>query len=216
MCFSPTASFAASGLLGAVGVASVYKTREIKALPLAAIPLIFAIQQAIEGGLWESVGKSGANTLLFTYIFLFFALFWWPAYAPFTMYLVEPVRWRRWLFILFGAVGLGLGGYLYWSFLFEPRPALVVNYCIYYPYSVTHYILAGVLYLLVTVVAGLLSSRRSVRIFYLCAGSLAVVSLWFYFENFISVWCFFGALVSGLLYYLERLPSPKPARSPSI
>ena len=45
MCFSATASFAASGALGLVGAASLAKTKSKKEVPFAAVPLIFAVQQ---------------------------------------------------------------------------------------------------------------------------------------------------------------------------
>ena len=76
MCFSPAASFTAAALLSVAGSAAVIKNYKVKkALPIAIIPLIFAIQQAIEGMLWLNIQGSGGYTLLFTYLFLFFALF---------------------------------------------------------------------------------------------------------------------------------------------
>jgi hypothetical protein len=52
MCFSATASFIAFGVTGAIGLASVSRIRSSNELPLAAIPLVFASQQGIEGLLW--------------------------------------------------------------------------------------------------------------------------------------------------------------------
>mgnify|MGYP000091041284 FL=1 len=75
MCFSATASFAASAVLGATGIATLAKTKDRKMLPLATIPLVFAIQQAIEGGLWLTIADGGSDAVLLSALFLFFALF---------------------------------------------------------------------------------------------------------------------------------------------
>lgn len=210
MCFSPTASFTASAVLGAIGVAGIAKTRASKALPLAVVPLIFAVQQAIEGGLWLSIQGQAASVLMFTTLFLFFALFWWPAFAPFTAYFAETVRWRRIIIGLFTAIGFGLGAYLYINFLLHPEPATILNHCVYYRYSVPNSSWAITLYMLVTIGAGLLSSKKSLQIFWLVAGALAFLSWRIYLENFTSVWCFFAAIVSVLLYHFEFASVPLP------
>jgi hypothetical protein len=52
MCFSASASFIAGGALTAVGVVTLKKTENKKEIPFAAIPLLFGIQQLIEGVIW--------------------------------------------------------------------------------------------------------------------------------------------------------------------
>lgn len=203
MCFSPTASFSASIVLGAVGTLSVAKNRHTKALPLAAIPIIFAIQQAIEGFLWLNIRGSGQWTLLFTHLFLFFALFWWPIFAPIAVYLVEPNVWRRHILKFICLAGILLGCYLYATFLIHPAPATVVQYCIYYPYTIPYYWVVAVVYLLVIVGAGLLSSYRVIQITSFVMGVLAFISWRIYLINFTSVWCFFAAIASVMLYYFQ-------------
>ena len=49
MCFSATASFIAGTTLSVVGVATLRKTEARTELPFAMIPLLFGIQQLIEG-----------------------------------------------------------------------------------------------------------------------------------------------------------------------
>ena len=62
MCFSATASFSAAAVLLGIGTLTLrsalasrhaYRRRE---LPFAAIPLLFAIQQLIEGVIWLTFG----------------------------------------------------------------------------------------------------------------------------------------------------------------
>ena len=52
MCFSASASFIAGTSLSAVGVAALRNTKARSEQPLAAIPLLFGIQQLAEGVIW--------------------------------------------------------------------------------------------------------------------------------------------------------------------
>ncbi|GAV20644.1 hypothetical protein MMIC_P1616 [Mariprofundus micogutta] len=49
MCFSATASFIAGGALTAIGVKTVKLAANRAELPFVSIPLLFGIQQIIEG-----------------------------------------------------------------------------------------------------------------------------------------------------------------------
>ncbi len=218
MCFSATASFTASALLGAVGVASVIKTYKMKvprSLPIAAMPLIFSIQQAIEGGLWLTIQGNGSYTGILTSLFLFFALFWWPLFVPLSLYLIEPVQWRRRIMSALSAVGFVLGSYLFVGYLMHPTSATIVNHCIYYDYSVPYSAVGVTLYLLVTVGAGLLSSKRIIRVLYSLITILAFIAWQVYLINFTSVWCFFAAIVSVIIYYFVSTSSSKKLRTSS-
>jgi hypothetical protein len=52
MCFSAGASFGASAVLGAIGIVTLTKAKTTDQIPFASIPLLFAVQQAVEGTLW--------------------------------------------------------------------------------------------------------------------------------------------------------------------
>ena len=47
MCFSATANFVGSGVLGAVGVVTLTKVKHRRELLFAALPVLFAIHQFI-------------------------------------------------------------------------------------------------------------------------------------------------------------------------
>lgn len=49
MCFSASASFIAGASLSAIGVATLRRVESKKEIPFATIPLLFGIQQLIEG-----------------------------------------------------------------------------------------------------------------------------------------------------------------------
>jgi len=54
MCYSATASFVAGGGLTVVGLMTLRRTTNRAELPLAAIPLLFGVQQLVEGVIWLS------------------------------------------------------------------------------------------------------------------------------------------------------------------
>ncbi len=210
MCFSPEASFTAAALLSVAGGAAVIKNQRIKkVLPIAVIPFIFAIQQLIEGMLWLNIQGSGTYTLLFTYLFLFFALFWWPAYAPFSVYILEENPRRKHILMGLSGAGIMLGVALYGAFIMNPASATVVNSCIYYDYVTPFGTLAIVVYGLTTIVAGLISSNRNVRFLYFVFWMLALVAWKLYMVNFTSVWCFFAAIVSAIICWFDFSVKPK-------
>ena len=70
MCFSAEASFIASGGLAVAGGASLKVAKKEQRL-IALIPLLFAIQQAIEGMQWLYLYR-GTSSLKLAYAFLFF------------------------------------------------------------------------------------------------------------------------------------------------
>ena len=52
MCFSATANFVGSGVLGAVGVVTLTRVKHRHELLFASLPVLFAIHQVIEGFVW--------------------------------------------------------------------------------------------------------------------------------------------------------------------
>ncbi len=209
MCFSATASFTASAVLGGIGIATVKNTKDRSDLPVASIPLFFAIQQAGEGFLWLALkGNSPISqfisdnqlVMFLTYFFLFYAFLWWPIYTPCAYYLAEKVRGRK---IVMGALivgGLISGVTLYSSFMLQPVTPRIIGSCINYDAHlfVPAPILA--LYVIATIGAGLISSNKTIRMFSMLLGISAAVTSYQYYINFTSVWCFFAAVLSVILY----------------
>ena len=91
-------------------MACVVKAQSPREGPLAAMPLRFAAQQAVEGMLWLTlpVAPQDAQASALTLIFLIYAKVLWPVYAPLATLLIEPDAGRRNLMrlILCGAVAV--------------------------------------------------------------------------------------------------------------
>ena len=204
MCFSATASFSAGALLLGIGtltLRSAMAAQQRRELPFAAIPLLFALQQLIEGVIWLTFSDEAPllNSVM-THVYSFFSHVLWPIYVPVAVLLMEPAGWRRRALFGFVAAGTVVGAYLLYVLVAFPVVSQPTGQHIEY---VSPHFFAAVtmaLYLLSTAISPLLSSHRMVQVF----GVLALLSFGaayaFYAMWFISVWCFFAALLSAVVY----------------
>ena len=198
MCFSAPASFVTAGITGAIGIVALTRIDEPRELPLAATPLLFALQQGVEGLLWLKLplDSDGSLSTTLTFIYLFFAEAFWPIYAPVTVWLVEPNRHRRLFMVVCMGIGTGVGTYLLWGILGHPHFATILDGHIVYVTEYQHSDAVGFAYLAATGLPLLLSSRRTIVVL----GAIVLVGLSaayaLYWESFTSVWCFFAAAAS--------------------
>jgi hypothetical protein len=201
MCFSPAASFSTAAVTGVIGLISLSRATQARELPLAATPLLFGVQQTIEGGLWLVLPTAphGPMAGALTLTFLLFAQAFWPVYAPLAAFVMEPNERRRRVMILCLATGLVVSGYLLWRMLTGPRDAAIVNSCIVYQTAGGHPVLIGLGYLAATSLPLIASSRRAIFVLgaIILVGSLVAYA--FYWEAFMSVWCFFAAAASVVI-----------------
>src|SRR5688572_13898863 len=113
MCFSATASFTTGALLLVAGVSTWRMAASALDRPLAAVPLLFGIQQVVEGLVWVGLeGGPGPLQALLLQVYAFFSHVLWPAYIPIAAWLVELQRGRRRALAATAAGGLVLGSYL--------------------------------------------------------------------------------------------------------
>ena len=201
MCFSATASFTAGAALSAVGGLTVHKSQGKIELPLALVPLLFGIQQLTEGVVWISlIHDLPALKTVATYVYSMFSHVLWPIFVPFAILLVETSRWRRQALGVFQALGLAVGLYLLYFLVRFPVAAHVHGRSI--TYDSPHFYIIGVIviYLLATCVSGLFSTHRCINAFGVLAFILAVVAYQVSVATFVSVWCFYAAILSLLVY----------------
>ena len=204
MCFSATASFSAGALLlgiGALTLRSALATHQRRALPFAAIPMLFAVQQLIEGVIWLTFTEEATRlNAVMTHVYFLFSHVLWPVYVPVAVVLMEPSGWRRRALTAFVAAGAAVGAYLLYVLAAFPVVSKPTGQHI--EYDSPHFFAAVTmtLYLLSTALSPLLSTHRMVGVF----GVLALLSFGaayaFYATWFISVWCFFAALLSAVVY----------------
>jgi hypothetical protein len=203
MCFSATASFATAGALTAVGVVTLKKNKSKSAIPFASIPLLFGIQQFIEGVLWLSFGHTALQTIA-TYTYSFFSLILWPAFVPLAVYRVETGEYRKRILAILCVIGLAVGLYILYFVTTRGVTSEIVNYCI--AYHPTHPYQRWTLGIYVLAACGscLVSRHQVINIFGLVMLAALFFSAWFFFANFVSVWCFFAAILSAIVYWQVR------------
>lgn len=195
MCFSAPVSFVAGAALVATGVATVHKAPKHEKM-IGAVPLIFGVQQLMEGGLWLTLGSVPWSTF-FTYGFLLFAYVIWPVYTPVAVLSVETSPLRRKILKALIALGTIVSGYLLLNmFTHNVTSEITTKGSMTYAQTITFWQAASVLYIFATCGSCLISSKKYIRIFgvLLCLSLIAAAAL--YLTSFGSVWCFFAAFLS--------------------
>jgi hypothetical protein len=204
MCFSASASFIASGILVVIGLFSVISAKERKWLFVALIPLFFAIQQCAEGLVW--VYKSPIAALAF----LFFAFIVWPFYIPFSCLMVESDNARSRLLYALTIIGSGVSVCLLFGVLSSDLSFYIQDCHIVYDaagrlftYGYMWVALAGG-YCMTTILPFFISSHRYMKIMGILIGCSCLIAYLFYTVYFVSVWCFFAALISSAVLVIVR------------
>lgn len=206
MCFSATASFGSAAILAVIGIATVRKTTKRKQVPFAGLPFIFAIQQFAEGFAWLSFTNNEfaewqepASNL-----FLIFALVFWPIWIPFSILVLEKNYQRKSILYFLLTIGILVAGYFSYSLLTFPVIAVVENSHIFYhvEYPGSFITTSNLMYGLATILPTFVSSSRRIWLLGVCIILSYMATLIFFPENIISVWCYFAALISCVVYWI--------------
>lgn len=226
MCFSTTVSFTTGAALIAVSIYTIYKarTRNKKYTLFACMPLFFGIQQIIEGFVW--LGKLGNNPFLLKISslgFIFFAFAFWPVFSPLSMYFIEEKKEfkRKKLLLILFALSLLIGAAIYLPIILNmvPLNTKVVCNSISYdvPITMAFTNVYTLIYLLITISPFLIVPNIKLRIFAILLLFSSLISNYFYTNRFISVWCFFAAILSFfIIYIMYKLPKNRFNHPPHL
>ncbi|MEM7795774.1 MAG: DUF6629 family protein [Cyanobacteria bacterium P01_C01_bin.118] len=211
MCFSAAASFTATALLIPAGLyaCKLANDTDLRYLPLALIPCIFGIQQGFEGVEWLALKHHQPDIAhLAALSFLAFSHGFWLIWLPLAVFALEQRLWAKKILLTVTLLGALFGLSLYGSFLLSPDMfAVTTNHgsidyqtrLIYdqlFPRAVSRLI-----YMVIVLGPLWLSELPQLKI---AGGFMAlalVATYWFYNYAFVSVWCFFAAILSGYLIY---------------
>ncbi|QGV82126.1 DUF6629 family protein [Streptomyces ficellus] len=199
MCWSATADLAAGTVITAVGAVCVARAREVRELPIAALPLLLGAHQIVEAAVWNAGGGSGPATLAWAVI----ALPLLPLWVPLGVLLVTPPG-RRARLAAPAVAGTLTAAALAYCLATRPVTADIrgrtIGYVLDLPYAPL--LIAG--YLLATVGALLLAADRTLRLLgaVIAAGAALCVVLWR--TEFVSTWCAFAAVASLVLLARTR------------
>jgi hypothetical protein len=206
MCFSTTASFASFTLLTAVGVAGIKYVKKPSQKFFAAIPFLFAIQQFIEGFVWIGILNNTPWKSVPIHLFIFFAQVVWAFWVPYSILKMETQAKR--IRIIKGClwIGIFLAVYISYCLIFYDSTAFIsdyhVNYKLYFPHQ--YYPILGLLYLLPIILPPLTSSIAEIRLIGVLLLISFIITKLLFNDEVISVWCFFAALISSIVFWVLK------------
>lgn len=206
MCYSAPVSFTASAALVVVGFIGVFfalkGNRRFLALNLMAF--FYAIQQFSEGMLW--LGSPVFSPHVWGIVFLFFAFFVYPWYLAFGCYYISRKKPTKRAIAWVGILGLLYGAFLFGNVLMTPdlgldqcRLHIFYNVQVFGYYhansDLVNYVLIPI-YVLLTCLPCFLSDRRYTSWIGWAILLSSVLCFTFYETYFISVWCFYAAVIT--------------------
>jgi hypothetical protein len=208
MCFSAEASFAGGVIISAIGIATITKVHKPSQLIFASIPLFFGIQQFAEGFVWETLPNQEYLAVLkvATYVFLIMADFLWPMMIPLAVLFMEKDEKKKRILRVFFFAGLTLSMYYAFCLLsFNIYPEISGYHILYktdFPKSLS--MIAFAIYLIVTITPLFVSSIKRTHLLGVLMFLSCLVTAIFFRQYLTSVWCFFAALISGVIFWILR------------
>lgn len=199
------ASFGAGVVLLTTGYVAVSQARNGKQHLLSVIPLLFSLQQFIEGLLWLSLQDHAYLQWrqLLLYLFLIPAQVIWPLFVPFCALAIETDRPRRKLLAICCVTGGITSAIFLYGLLFYNAGASIghhhIRYTLDLPFLQQWY--GGIPYLAAAIAAPLISSNPRMRLTGLLLLISYLVATLFYKEYVISVWCYLAAFISFVALY---------------
>jgi len=215
MCFSATANFVGSGVLGAVGVVTLTKVKHRRELLFAALPVLFAIHQFIEGFVWLGLDKILSPTVAHDMgaAFMLYAQGLLPFLLPLSVYLFEPDKGSRARMLPFVVLGVGTTLYILWALTAYPLQLYVRRDSIVYINQATNNTAVAVIYVIATCGSLFFSNIKMMVVF--GAANLAILLVVMAFKRyaFTSLWCAYAAIASVIiLAYFWKSIEERPFR----
>jgi len=201
MCFSATANFVGSGVLGAVGVVTLTKVKHRRELLFAALPMLFAVHQFMEGFVW--LGLDGILSPAVAHdmgaAFMLYAQGLLPFLLPLSVLLFEPNAKSRSRMLPFLVLGGATTLYILWALTAFPLQLYVRGNSIVYINQATNNTTVAVLYVIATCGSLFFSKIKMMVIF--GAANLAILLVVMEVKRyaFTSLWCAYAAVASVII-----------------
>jgi hypothetical protein len=213
VCFSATANFVGSGVLGAVGVVTLTKVKHKRELLFASLPTFFAVHQFIEGFVW--LGLDGILSPKVTHdmgaAFVLYAQGLLPFLIPLSVLLFEPNLKSRRRMLPFLAIGTGTTLYMLWALIAYPLRIYVEGNSIVYINDGTNNTVLAVLYVIATC-GSLFFSKERPMVFFGAANLVILLTVMAVKRYaFTSLWCAYAAVASVIIlayFWKSRIHRP--------
>jgi hypothetical protein len=202
MCFSPEADLVVGGLVVAMGVDALRRVHEPRQILFASLPLLFGLHQVDEAFVWLGLQGHVSESLerVGVWIYLLFALAALPAIVPLAVFAVERSATRRRLIGGLAALGIAVGVSLGVAVFRGSVNAAIDGRHISYDVSALH---SGgqltALYVVAACGALVLCSYRDIALLGVLNLIAVPILMWMTVSGFISLWCFWAAIVSVVI-----------------
>jgi len=213
VCFSATANFVGSGVLGSVGVVTLTRVKHRRELLFASLPALFAVHQFIEGFVW--LGLDGTFSPAVAHdmgaAFMLYAQGLLPFLLPMSVLLFEPDANSRRRMLPFLLLGAATTLYILWALTAFPLQLYVRQNSIVYINQATNNTAVAVLYVIATCGALFFSNIKMMVVF--GAANLAILLAVMVYKRyaFTSLWCAYAAVASLIiLVYFWRSHEERP------
>jgi len=213
MCFSATANFVGSAVLGTVGAVTLTRVKHRRELLFAALPMLFAIHQFIEGFVW--LGLDGILSPAVAHnmgaAFMLYAQGLLPFLLPLSVLLFEPNAKSRRRMLPFLALGGATALYILWALTAFPLQLYIRGNSIVYINQATNNTAVAVFYVIATCGSLFFSKIRMMVVF--GAANLAILLVVMEVKRyaFTSLWCAYAAVASVIILgYFWKSSAERP------
>lgn len=203
MCFSATANFVGSGVLGTVGVVTLTRVKHRRELLFASLPSLFAVHQFIEGFVW--LGLDGILPPTVTHdmgaAFVLYAQGLLPFLLPLSVLLFEPNAGSRRRMLPFLAIGTATTLYILWALTAYPVEVFVRGNSIVYRNAATNHTVVAVLYVIATCGSLFFSKIRDMVLFGAANLTILLIVMAVKRYAFTSLWCAYAAAARPGIFF---------------
>lgn len=214
MCFSPGADLAVGAVVGVVAVDTLRHVPAPRVLPLASLPLFFAVHEVDESFVWLGLdGRmpwSAGHAAAWLFLLMAFAL---PLLVPLAVATLEPDPGRRLLMVAIAAAGALSFVTMLFTLTRDPIGARIAGHHIEYVTSPPYATVLGVVYVATTCGSLLLASDRRIAVFGVVNLLAVAVLAWLTIGGLTSLWCMWAAIISlGVDAYVRQVKGVRSLR----
>ena len=212
MCFSPEGDLVGGVVVTAIGVDAYQHLRgRNDRLLFATVPLVLGVHLLDESLVWWSLEGPVPHSLgrVAMWAYLVIAMLVVPVLVPLSIWKLQPTSRRRWIVAPFVGLGVGVATVLLITMLHGPDTVRLGSHHLAYSIGLGNGILIVGLYVVATCGSLLCSGYREIVIFGVVNLIAVVVLARLTADGFTSLWCFYAAVVSGLIAFHMRLGTPR-------
>jgi hypothetical protein len=201
MCFSATASFTASATLLICSLFTLHRAQRSQQM-IAAIPLLFALQQGCEGFIWQGF-MAGTYPSIAVMCYLIFVYIVWPLWVPLSLRSIatpSEVQALRFPLLIGCIIGIVSAAIL----LTYPITAIIEHHHIRYSAPLPSWldVLGTFLYLIATLAPFFMVKQWYAACMGIVLSLSYIVTILFFHHYLLSVWCFFATTISAIIFFI--------------